>query len=47
MNPTKIFKEFSMGLTISSAIITLAFFGTDNAYAQTMSMSATNNNNTA
>jgi hypothetical protein len=47
MNPTKIFKEFSMGLTISSAIIILAFFGTDNAYAQTMSMSATNNNNTA
>jgi hypothetical protein len=47
MNPTKIFKEFFMGLTISFAIITLALYGTDNAYAQTMSMSATNNNNTA
>jgi hypothetical protein len=47
MNPTMIFKEFSMGLLISFAIIILALFGTDNAYAQTMAMSGTNNNNTA
>jgi hypothetical protein len=49
MNPTKISKskDVFLGLTISSAIILLALLGMDSAYAQSMSMSSTNNNNTA
>jgi len=49
MNPSKIFKELSVGLTIFSAIILLTLPAMDDAYTQTMSMSPTNNssNNTA
>ena len=49
MNPSKIFKELSVGFTISSAIILLTLPAMENAYTQTMSMSPTNNssNNTA
>ena len=45
MNPSKIFKELSVGFTISSAIILLTLPGMNDAYTQTMSMSPTNNNN--
>jgi hypothetical protein len=44
MNPIKIFKELSVGFTISSAIILLTLPATEDAYTQTMSMSPTNNN---
>jgi hypothetical protein len=49
MNPSKIFKELSVGLTIFSAIILLTLPRMDDAYTQTMSMSTTSNssNNTA
>lgn len=44
MNPSKIFKELSVGFTISSAIILLTLPAMEDAYTQTMSMSPTNNN---
>jgi hypothetical protein len=49
MNPSKIFRELFVGLTVSSAIILLTLSGMDSAYTQTMSMSTTSNssNNTA
>jgi hypothetical protein len=49
MNPSKIFRELFVGLTVSSAIIPLILSGMDSAYTQTMSMSTTSNssNNTA
>jgi hypothetical protein len=49
MNPSKIFRELFVGLTVSSAIILLTLSGMDSAFAQTMSMSTTSNssNNTA
>jgi hypothetical protein len=49
MNPSKIFKELSIGLTIFSAIILMTLPRMDDAYTQTMSMSTTSNssNNTA
>jgi hypothetical protein len=49
MNPSTIFKELSVGLTIFSAIILLTLPRMDDAYTQTMSMSTTSNssNNTA
>lgn len=48
MNPSKIFRELFVGLTVSSAIIPLTLSGMDSAYTQTMSMSTTSNssNNT-
>jgi hypothetical protein len=49
MNPSKIFRELLVGLTVSSAIILLTLSGMDSTYTQTMSMSTTSNssNNTA
>ena len=49
MNPSKIFRELFVGLTVSSAIILLTLSGMDSTYTQTMSMSTTSNssNNTA
>jgi hypothetical protein len=49
MNPSKIFRELFVGLTVSSAIILLTLSGMDSAYTQAMSMSTTSNssNNTA
>ena len=49
MNPSKIFRELFVRLTVSSAIILLTLSGMDSAYTQTMSMSTTSNssNNTA
>jgi hypothetical protein len=44
MNPSKIFRELFVGLTISSAIILLTLSGMDSTYTQTMSMSTTSNN---
>jgi hypothetical protein len=44
MNPSKIFKELSVGFSISSAIILLTLPAMEDAYTQTMSMSPTNNN---
>jgi hypothetical protein len=48
MNPSKIFRELFVGLTVSSAIILLTLSGMDSTYTQTMSMSTTSNssNNT-
>ncbi|MFZ0264526.1 MAG: hypothetical protein WAM27_13555 [Nitrososphaeraceae archaeon] len=48
MNPSKIFRELFVGLTVSSAIILLTLSGMDSTYTQTMSMSTTINssNNT-
>ena len=48
MNPSKIFRELFVGLTVSSAIILLTLSGMDSTYTQTMSMSTTRNssNNT-
>lgn len=48
MNPSKIFRELFVRLTVSSAIILLTLSGMDSAYTQTMSMSTTSNssNNT-
>ena len=48
MNPSKIFRELFVGLTVSSAIILLTHSGMDSTYTQTMSMSTTSNssNNT-
>ena len=48
MNSIRIFREPSVGLTISSAIILLTLPGMNSAYTQTMSMSTTSNSsNTA
>jgi hypothetical protein len=48
MNSIRIFREPSVGLTISSAIILLTLPGINSAYTQTMSMSTTSNSsNTA
>src|ERR671921_2630114 len=48
MNFIRIFREPSVGLTISSAIILLTLPGMNSAFTQTMSMSATSNSsNTA
>ena len=48
MNSIRIFREPSVGLTISSAIILLTLPGMNSAFTQTMSMSATSNSsNTA
>jgi hypothetical protein len=49
MNPSKIFRELLVGLTVSSAIILLTLSGMDSTYTQTMSISTTSNssNNTA
>jgi hypothetical protein len=44
MNPSKIFRELFVGLTVSSAIILLTLSGMDSTYTQTMSMSTTSNN---
>src|SRR5918911_2913921 len=44
MNLSNIFKELSVGFTISSAIILLTLLAMEDAYTQTMSMSPTNNN---
>jgi hypothetical protein len=44
MNPSKIFRELLVGLTVSSAIILLTLSGMDSTYTQTMSMSTTSNN---
>ena len=46
MNSIRIFRELSVGLTISSAIILLTLPGVDSAYTQTMSMSTTSSNST-
>ncbi|MGC2562672.1 MAG: hypothetical protein WA326_06665 [Nitrososphaeraceae archaeon] len=48
MNPSKIFRELFVRLTVSSAIILLTLSGMDSTYTQTMSMSTTSNssNNT-
>jgi hypothetical protein len=48
MNPSKIFRELFVGLTVSSAIILLTLSGMDSTYTQTMSKSTTSNssNNT-
>jgi hypothetical protein len=43
MNSIRIFREPSVGLTISSAIILLTLPGMNSAYTQTMSMSTTSN----
>ena len=42
MNPSKIFRELFVGLTISSTIILLTLLGSDNVYSQ--SIPITNNN---
>ena len=50
MNPSKIFKELSVGFTIFSAMILVTLPTLEDAYTQTMSMSPTynsSNNNTA
>src|SRR5918995_4160477 len=44
MNFIRIFREPSVGLTISSAIILLTLPGMNSAYTQTMSMSTTTSN---
>jgi hypothetical protein len=48
MNPSKIFRELFVRLTVSSAIILLTLSGMDSTYTQTMSISTTSNssNNT-
>ena len=48
MNPSKIFRELFVRLTVSSAIILLTLSGMDSTYTQTLSMSTTSNssNNT-
>jgi hypothetical protein len=46
MNPSKIFRDLFVGLTICSAIILLTLPGIDSAYSQSMLMSTTNNSAT-